>query len=326
MDLGAWEGQTFEQVAARHPDLLEALRKGEALAFGETGETIPAFEERVFAAVDALAERLERGSALVATHGGVIDAVMGRYLGRAAGRRTYPIATNTSMTILEGEPGALRLMRFNDASHLGIEVGFLQRMKQDGLPVVTIARHGVTAANKQGRIQGQSCWGLDDDGRHQAEALARWYPRPDRLISSPLQRAAESAAAFGVPFTEDPALMEMAFGQWEGKGGGDFEADDLAARVFHGGEDLPRGYTGETFGEVAERMTGFMARLDPAPGRVTMVMSHGAAIRALIAGFHIRGNDINRDLGVPPNTSYTHLVVTPEGPVLADYALAPHLE
>ena len=53
---------------------------------------------------------------------------------------------------------------------------------------------------------------------------------------------------------------------------------------------------------------------------------HGAAIRALVAAVHERGNDINDNLAVPDNTSVTHVVLSPDGPVLADYALSPHLE
>ena len=60
MDLGAWEGRTFAEVAERHPDLLEAIRRGEAVSFGETGETIAEFEERVVDAFDRLVDELRR--------------------------------------------------------------------------------------------------------------------------------------------------------------------------------------------------------------------------------------------------------------------------
>jgi probable phosphoglycerate mutase len=218
----------------------------------------------------------------------------------------------------------MRLASFNDAGHLGIDVGFLGRMREDGVPVVALVRHGVTAANKQGRVQGQSCWGLDPEGHDQARALAGWYPKPDRLISSPLRRAMETAAAFGVPIVEAPEIMEMSFGSWEGRD--DLHGDEWATRIYEHGEDLPRGGDGETFADVIERMCGFLARLSPEPARRTVAVSHGAAIRAIIAGIHGRGNDINRQLGVAANSSVTHVVVTPGGPVVADYGLAPHLE
>lgn len=327
MDLGAWEGQTFEEVAARHPDLLEAIRSGEAVAFGETGETFADFEKRAWAALDAVVERLDDGgSALVATHGGVIDAVVGRYLGRVGGRRTYPIVTNTSLTVLEGRPGDLRLRRFNDASHLGVDVGFLGRMRTDGIPVVGFVRHGVTAANKEGRIQGQMCWGLDREGLVQAKRLASWYPRPDRVISSPLQRALETASAFGRPIEEAPEVMEMSFGSWEGMTNAGLSGDDAAVRIYQHGEDLPRGGDGESFQQVVQRMSGFLGNLAVDPAERTVVVSHGAAIRAVVAGVQGRGNEINAHLAVPQNSSVTHVALAPEGPMLADYALAPHLE
>lgn len=327
MDLGSWEGRTFEEVAALHPDLLEAIRNGEAVAFGETGETIAEFEDRAWSALNRLVERLDgSGSALVATHGGVIDAIVGRFLGRVKGRRTYPIVTNTSLTVLQGPPDDLRMATFNDATHLGVDVGFLERMRTDGFPVVGFVRHGVTAANKEGRIQGRMCWGLDPEGVIQAKRLASWYPRPDRVLSSPLQRAMETAIAFGRPIEQVDSVMEMSFGAWEGATNASLHGDDAAVRIYQNGEDLPRGGTGETFQQVVGRMSTFVTGLDAVAAQRTVVVSHGAAIRALIAGIHQRGNDINRHLAVPANTSVTHVVVTPEGPMLADYALSPHLE
>ncbi len=327
MDLGEWEGQRFEQVVAKHPDLLQAIRSGEAVAFGASGETIADFERRSLDAFDALVHRLGDGeSALVATHGGVIDSIVGRFLGRLPDRRTFPIVTNTSLTVLEGTPDTMRLAVFNDATHLGVDVGFLGRMRSDGIPVVAFVRHGVTTANKEGRVQGQSCWGLDEEGHAQAVGLATWYPRPDRLISSPLQRAMETAAAFGRHVEPAPEVMEMAFGEWEGLKGSEFSDQEEAVRIYRDGEDLRRGHTGESFAEVAERMTRFLRALQFEAADRTIVVSHGAAIRATIAGFQQRGNDINRDLGVALNSSVTHIALPPTGPMLADYSLAPHLE
>jgi probable phosphoglycerate mutase len=324
MDLGEWEGRTFEEVAARHPDLLEAIRNGEAIAFGETGETLADFELRARGALEALIERIgPDGSALVATHGGIIDAIVGGYLGRVPGRRTVPVVTNTSVTVLAGKPGRVQLRTLNDATHLGIDVGFLGRMRSDGVPVVAFVRHGLTDANKEGRIQGQSCWGLSVEGEEQARVLSAWYPTPGRVISSPLERAMATAAAFGLPVETDDALKELAFGAWEGMLGRDVGTLAEAKRIFEHHEDLPRGGHGETFAEVTTRMSAFLEGLDLDSAGPTVVVTHGASIRALVAGLHHRGNDINRDLGVAPNASVTHVALTPDGPVLADYALTP---
>ncbi len=335
MDLGAWEGRTFEEVAERHPDLLEAIRRGEAIAFGETGETIAEFEERCLEAFDRLVGEVgEDRHALVFTHGGVIDSIVGRYFGRVEGRRTFPITTNSAMTTFSGEPGRShgrpRISRFNDATHLGHDAGVAGRFRDEGVAIAGLIRHGVTEANKTRRIQGQQCWGLHAEGHQQAGLLADWYGPVDRIISSPIQRARETAAvlasANGVSY--DDRLMEQSFGDWEGvlvSEMGD-EDTEMMRRIYRNGEDLPRGRTGETFAELIARLAGFMGNLEIDPAERTAIVSHGAAIKAAVA--HVLGNavDIQSNLVVSPNTAVTHVAFPATGPMLMDYAIAPHLE
>lgn len=331
MDLGRWEGRSFEDVAKEHPDLLTAIRRGEAIQFGGDGETLPEFEERAWSALRRIAERVGEGSVLISTHGGWIDAIVGRLIGRTD-RRTFPISTNTSLNeirfeaIGETEP-RFRLQTFNDATHLGWDHGFLQRMRKEGNPVIGFVRHGVTEANKSRRIQGQTCWGLADDGHDQAASLAAHYGAVDRVFSSPIQRAAETARAFEPPTAVyDDDLMEMAFGAWEGLLYDELLAtdDDIVRRVFVGQEDHPRGGA-ERFADVSVRMRRFIEAAGVAAGERVVAVSHGAAIKSLIADIHGRGNDINFDLSVSHNTGVTHIVLTENGPWLADWSVAPHL-
>lgn len=334
MNLGEWEGQTFEAVRSAHPDLLRAIREGEDIPFGGSGETFRDFEARIEDAFGSLIDRVGEGSVLVVTHGGVIDALVGSRLGRVPGRRTHPIATNTSLTrfvIGDGRtaPERLQLTTFNDASHLGRDVGFLGRAREDGVGVVGFVRHGVTGANKEHRIQGQTCWGLDDEGRLQATRFAEWYGPVDRVITSPLLRARETAelVANGRPPVLDPRVQEMAFGEWEGLAFHELMAsgDELARRVFRDREDLPRGESGESFRMLVGRLSGFLDDLRPDPAERTLVVSHGAAIRAVAAviGGH---EDMWSGLGTSPNTGVTHVAWTDEGPMIADYGVAPHLD
>lgn len=335
MNLGEWEGRTFAEVAEEHPDLLEALRRGDAVRFGGDGETIPEFEERVFGAFDELMDGLDDdGAAIVFTHGGVIDAVVGRYLGRRPGSRTYPIATNTSMTTIAATPersrGRPRLTTFNDAAHLGHDVGAASHFRSEPVPIVGLVRHGVTEANMIGRIQGQQCWGLHPDGHDQAERFAAWYGPVDRIYSSPIQRARETAEKLRSPngITFDDRLMEQHFGEWEGSISTDLPDDDreVLRRIYGQGEDLPRGRNGETFAELTHRLSGFLATAEFDPGERTVVVSHGAAIKALVADVLGPGADVQPNLGVSPNTGVSHVAFTEHGPMLLDYAVAPHLE
>ncbi len=335
MDLGAWEGRTFADVAHEHPDLLEAIRAGEAVNFGGSGETIQAFEQRIFAALDALIDRMDGdGNAIVFTHGGVIDAIVGRSFGRIRGRRTVPITTNTAMTVLEQDPrvagGAIRVRTFNDSTHLGHDAGALGHFRQDETPVLAFIRHGVTDANMIGRFQGQQCWGLHEDGHDQALRLATWYGPVDRVISSPIRRAIETAEklADGRPPEISDDLVEQSFGEWEGSTRDELPEADVALlrRIYRDGEDLPRGRTGETFEEVAVRMSTFLETVEADHRERTAVVSHGAAIKALIGGILGSGGEIQQHLAVSPNTGVSHVAITDHGPMLVDYALAPHLE
>ncbi|MDX1449735.1 MAG: histidine phosphatase family protein [Acidimicrobiia bacterium] len=332
MNLGDWEGRTFAEVAQEHPDLLEAIRAGKAVKFGRIGETIQEFEERAWNALETLVEDIGSGSALVVTHGGLIDAIVGRLIGRID-RRTFPIVTNTSLTELRyesvgDEAPRFRLQTFNDSTHLGWDEGFLGRMRSEGKPVIGFVRHGLTKANQERRIQGQTCWGLAEEGHSQAAAFARAYGPVDRLWSSPIRRAMETAEAIAPPTAEpDDDLMEMGFGTWEGilyeelLAGG----DETVRRVFVDGEDLPRGGA-ERFADVAMRMRSFVERRRPDPAERVLAVSHGAAIKSLIADIHGRGTDINRDLAVSHNTGVTHIVLTDDGPWVADWSVAPHLQ
>lgn len=330
MDIGGWEGKTVAEVEKHHPDLLHAIRRGEAVAYGGTGERIDEFEDRIMASVGRLVERVGEGSALVVTHGAVVDTVVGHVLGRIPHRRTFPIPANTSLTTFAVDDGRYRLTSFNDATHLGTGEGPLGMFAARGLPVVAFVRHGVTAANKEGRIQGRTCSGLDDEGREQARRLGAWYGHGDRVVTSPLLRARETADFLvdGRPPEIDPAMTEMAFGAWEGRTFAELRAagDELARKIYLDGEDLARGGTGETFADLVSRVDGFLAGLEPAAGERTIVVSHGAAIRAVVAAVHGGRVETWRALGPPANTGVTHLGFTPAGPMLIDYSLAPHLE
>jgi probable phosphoglycerate mutase len=83
---------------------------------------------------------------------------------------------------------------------------------------LALLRHGHTAWNRAGRLQGRIDEPLDAAARAHLEGLS--LPgefRPATLVSSPLARAVETASIVGrrVPLIE-PALTEMAWGAWEG--------------------------------------------------------------------------------------------------------------
>ncbi|MEW2912918.1 histidine phosphatase family protein [Leisingera sp. JC11] len=95
---------------------------------------------------------------------------------------------------------------------------------------LALLRHGHTAWNRAGRLQGRSDIPLDD----QARSDLRGYALPPdwqlaELWSSPLVRAAETAELIaGRPPRTAPQLTEMNWGEWEGLHGLDLKADPVS--------------------------------------------------------------------------------------------------
>ncbi len=85
--------------------------------------------------------------------------------------------------------------------------------------MLILVRHGRTAANREGRLQGRIDLPLDEVGQRQAEAVAERIATEvhvDRVIASPLQRAQQTAAAFGRPVETDDRWIELSYGVYEG--------------------------------------------------------------------------------------------------------------
>lgn len=156
-----------------------------------------------------------------------------------------------------------------------------------------LVRHGETAWNAEGRMQGSSDVPLNATGRGQAQAAARFLA--DRsigaVIASDLSRARETAAAVaerhGLAVVTDPALQERGFGVIEGR-----LHDDGAAEYGERWEELLRSDDGafpggESTRQHYERVAQFMDRLlaDP-PAQEIALVSHGGTVRRIRAYLH----------------------------------------
>ena len=86
--------------------------------------------------------------------------------------------------------------------------------------VLILLRHGRTAANEAGLLQGRLNQDLDDLGRQQAIDAAAFIADEvgavDAVVSSPLKRAQQTAAAFGVDVETDERFVELSYGIYEG--------------------------------------------------------------------------------------------------------------
>ena len=92
---------------------------------------------------------------------------------------------------------------------------------------LALLRHGHTAWNRAGRIQGRTDEPLDNEARqHLATLVLPAECAHAHLVASPLARAVQTARILGgrEP-TVAPELIEMDWGRWEGRRGVDLLAD-----------------------------------------------------------------------------------------------------
>lgn len=155
---------------------------------------------------------------------------------------------------------------------------------------LTLIRHGLTEWNETGRFQGQSDVPLSPAGRRQAERLAArvaGLPAPDRVVASPLARAADTAAiAFpDADVQHDARLMEIHFGAFEGRTAEENAA--LAAWPTWAEDPYARGAPGgESYADVRARVTAWLEALPDDAAHVVAV-THSGAIQMLLA--HVLG-------------------------------------
>ncbi|SPF67552.1 Histidine phosphatase superfamily [Propionibacterium ruminifibrarum] len=148
-------------------------------------------------------------------------------------------------------------------------------------------RHGRTGFNVRHLFQGQQDVPLDEVGVAQARAAAPYLAgmNPDRIVSSPLSRARNTAAALsvltGLPVEKDDRLTEVDVGDWAG-----LTLDQVGITRGHGpdpwseDEDFRFSPTGETNAEVRERVGRALREIAwRHQGLTTVVVSHWVAIR-----------------------------------------------
>lgn len=334
LDIGSWEGRSREDVAVEDGELLAAVRRGEDVKMGG-GESLREFDGRVIEAFEKLQTRLEdEERAVVVAHGGVIASLTRHVLGtRGAFVPGMAPLENTSLTRFRIFDSGPMLISYNDAGHLGPINRWTQERHDSGDTLLTLIRHGQTDANVADRWQGVTDGQLTLDGRAQADALAHWYPGLDSLYASPLQRAQDTAAALadalGVPVEPHEGIIEMHMGEWE-----DLTTPEIQdrwahdwERIYHHGEDLPRGSTGESLGEAATRMQAALQELAHRhAGARVGVVSHGGSIRSYVLDLLGIGHAGRDRLAFADNTAVTHIVIGEHSATIADYNMAPHLE
>ena len=92
-----------------------------------------------------------------------------------------------------------------------------------------IVRHGRTVANARGLLQGRVDNPLDLEGRKQADQIAKVLGPVDLVVSSPLQRAIQTAELLGLGLRIDERWIELDYGDWDERPVTDISAEEWAA-------------------------------------------------------------------------------------------------
>jgi 2,3-bisphosphoglycerate-dependent phosphoglycerate mutase len=165
---------------------------------------------------------------------------------------------------------------------------------------ITLLRHGESTGNIERRIQGHIDFPLSDDGRDQAEGLARrWHKEGvefDLIITSTLQRAQDTAQiiaqTLGVPIEENPIWVERYFGSLEGELLDEAVANDPNLDFFQPYTRL--GGEGESQIDLYARAIKAVQELIHKPPGNYLVVSHGAIMNKVLYAI----------LGITPQGNY----------------------
>ncbi len=175
-----------------------------------------------------------------------------------------------------------------------------------------LVRHGETDWNVEHRFQGQSDQPLNAKGHEQAKAVATRLQDSviDLVISSPLQRALETANAIAAHLNLtvqcDDRLKERHFGVLEGEHYANWTANH--PEVWKSVSEHPHSYRlpgGESIDDLTRRVESFLAELVKLHhGQTVAVVCHGQVNRTLLGLLLGIGFDELKHYSIP-NTSHS---------------------
>jgi probable phosphoglycerate mutase len=122
--MGAWEGLTFAEVAARYPEEVAAWQASPEAGAPLGGETIAQLRDRAARALARCVAAHPGGSVLWITHGGLIGALLCHLLGIDLAHRGQFQRDNAGITELYVDTGQALVVRLNETCHLrGLPAG-----------------------------------------------------------------------------------------------------------------------------------------------------------------------------------------------------------
>lgn len=179
-----------------------------------------------------------------------------------------------------------------------------------------LVRHGQTAANAAGQLLGRADPPLTALGERQAAALAIALPKPHRLLSSPLRRARDTAAAFGVEAEIDDRWIELDYGELDGLPAASVTGD-VWRRWRADCGFVPAG--GESLRELGARVREACEELAPdACDHDVVVVTHVSPIKAAVAWALDVGDAVAWRMFVE-DAAVARIAIGPHGPALRSF-------
>jgi broad specificity phosphatase PhoE len=185
-----------------------------------------------------------------------------------------------------------------------------------------VVRHGRTAANATGRLLGHLDLPLDGLGEAQAAALAAAVGPVDQVVTSPLLRTRQTAAAFDAPVVVDERLIELDYGSYDGMALREVPADVWAQWRADPDFALPGG---ESLAALRRRVEATLVELsEVARTQTVVVVAHVSPIKAAVTWALGVGDEVTWRLFVSP-ASISRIGVGDRGPILQSFNLVAHL-
>ena len=190
--------------------------------------------------------------------------------------------------------------------------------------MLVLVRHGQSELNAAGRLAGRLDTPLTELGVVQAKAMSASLAdlgEPVEVISSPLRRARDTAAAIGLPVVVDERWIELDYGPYDGQLLGDVPAE-MWARWRSDASYAPPG--GESLAALGWRVREACEELLGDPDRLTVVVSHVSPIKAGVAWALGVGDEVAWRMFLAP-ASITMIGHGAAGPSLYAFNVTSHL-
>ena len=202
------------------------------------------------------------------------------------------------------------------------------------MTTIYLIRHGETEANQYRRIQGWLDTNVSEHGLRQIEALSQRFSSIEvhAVYSSDLSRAVTTAKAIsgphGLALHTDTRLREIHMGSWAGCSWDELVQNDRErAERFLALSPTWQAPGGEGFEEVRRRVGKALKEIAAHhDGQSVAVISHGAAIRQILAMFHGLSVSESGQIPLGANTSFSILEIDGETVHIVSENDASHLE